>query len=482
METAELVQTLSLKGIPANEVLPADINDDGEIEYLFLQSPGIYQARLFNDGAPFWDQPRPGDPSSTRRTAHCLTAVDGQGQVIWQHGKPPPYVDAIECLAHVADQMVCCDDLDGDGKNEVALLGCDRLVLLEGATGKVIREAALDADDYCIIRPISTKQGKRLLVKNTERAYPPHWYGDPALIYDADLNLVARLPQTVGSGHSPRVLDINGDGEEELLIGYEVYAADGNRLWRLQGQDPASYRPVDDHVDQLQVGRFGDDREPRIVYAGSRMAYMATLEGKLVWERELGHPQHVLIGNFAAGGSHAQIAFFNNLLDNTIFFLRENGTTANVLNPPLYWPEHPGHTRKAHSGEGILIYPQGCPDGSDAIILRDWGWPRALNLAGEQPFVFPPPEEGESATSAKSPRSPAEDEEMRKDGLSPGSPLVTRESYGVRIVDVDGDGRAEVLIHNLRRAWLFKPPYPKPDAPNTHAKLQPVSGQGFYAL
>lgn len=317
------------------------------------------------------------------------------------------------------------------------------------------------------------------MVKNTEKAYPPHWYGDPALIFDSGLNLAARLPQTVGSGHSPRAFDINGDGDEEILIGYEAYDGDGNRLWRLEGQDPGRYNP-DDHVDQLQVGRLGPDGEPCIVYAGSRMVYMATLSGKVLWEKELGHPQHVLVGNFVSGGSRAQLAFLNVLADNTIFFLRSDGRIANVLNPPVLWPEDPGRTAGCHSGEGILVYPQGCSDGSDAVITRDWGWPRVYGMDGRQSFAFPLPRPGDSPACGVSPRTPLEDACLREDGMEPGSGVMSRESYGVRVCDADGDGQAEVLVHNLRRAWFFKPPLPAAGAPNTHGLLRPVPGQGFY--
>ncbi|MBI3944854.1 MAG: hypothetical protein HY321_02970 [Armatimonadetes bacterium] len=477
---AQLLRAFSLEGIPANEAYVADLNNDGRPEVLFLQSPGILQSRIFSPGRPFWDAPY--DASGrTRRTDYCLTAVDPQGRVIWQYGRPKAYVDAIECLGHVADQMVCCDDINGDGKTEVAFVCFDRLVLLEGATGRVLQQTGLDADNYGIVRPAATRQGKRLLVKNTERGHAPHWYADPALIFDAELNLVARLGKTVGSGHSPRALDLNGDGDEEILIGYEAYTADGHRLWRLEGQDPATYDD-NNHVDQLQAGPFGEGGALRIVYAGSRMVYVGTPEGRLVWQRELGHPQHVLVGDFRAGGARAHLAILSVLHDNVLFFFRGDGALVNVLNPPPMWPENPEKIRGAHSGEGLLIYPQGCPDGSDAVITRDWGWPRVYDLAGNEPFAFPPPGEGESAARISCPRSAAEDEALRREGLSPGSPVVTRESYGIRIFDADGDGRAEVLIHNLRRAWLYKPPYPAAGAPNTHARLRPVTGQGWYAL
>jgi hypothetical protein len=286
----------------------------------------------------------------------------------------------------------------------------------------------------------------------------------------------------VGSGHSPRAFDLDGDGNDELLIGYEAYDAAGRRLWRLDAVAEDSYDPVAHHVDQLQIGRFGPSRAPGIVYAGSRLAYGATLDGKAVWKMDLGHPQHVLVGQFLPNPDHRQLVFLGNILSNVLFLLRDDGCLLNAFSPETHWPEMPGFTRKPHSGEGMLIYPQGCPDGGDAIVLRDWGWPRMVDAFGHEVCAFPPPAPDASPSPVPSPRSAAETAQYRSDRLMPEAPLCPREGYGVRVADMDGDGRAEVIVHNLRRLWLFKPPWPAADAAHTHDRLRPVTGQGWYAL
>lgn len=477
---AELLTTLCLHRAPANEAYPVDIDNDGNMEFLFLQSPGLFQSRIFNPDRRYWDKPY-GPHGRTRRDDCCLTAMDRYGSILWQYGEPKPYIDGAECFTHCADQMLYGGDISGQGRCEVALLHRDRLLLLDGRTGDIVRQTELDSDNYCIVLPVHTRQGTRLLVKNKERAFAPHWYGDPALILDDRLNIVARIPTSVGSGHSPRAFDVNDDGNDEILIGYEAYDADGNHLWRLDAVDENTYDPEEEHVDQLQVCRIGDRRgtqEPRIVYAGSFNAYAATLDGHAVWERHLGHPQHVAVGNFGAG-SRAQLAFLANNLRNNIFYLRHDGKIVNVITPPVHWPELPESRPKAHSGEGFLVYPQGAQDGTDVLITRDWGWPHAVDMLGGEPFSLPFP--GSAPYDVACPRSRDEDRALREEHMPCGLPLCPRESYGVRIGDFDGDGRAEVLIHNLREAWVYKPPYPRDDAPSTHARLEPVTGQGWYA-
>ncbi len=479
---AECVRTLHLDGCAANEISPADVNGDGELELLCLQSPGIYQSRLFNDGAVFWDAPY--DASGRTRRADCgLAAVDLRGNVLWRYGEPKPYVDAVECFTHVPDQQVWCEDIDEDGSAEVLLIHRDRLLLLDGRTGTTRRETTLNHDSYGIVRTYRGPGGRRVLVSNTERGYPPHWYGDPTLLFDADLKPLATLTGIVGAGHSPRALDIDGDGVDELLLGYEAYDADGHRLWRLDGLDPSGYDPDEEHVDQLQVAPLGEQGEPRIVYAGSRMAYAADLHGHVVWARELGHPQHVAPGRFVPAPAPLRVAFLANIRTNVVLFVRgPDGRLDNAVMPPVAWPEAPAARNKAHSGEGFLIYPQGCADGTDALIARDWGWPSAWTIHGEQAFEIPCPDFTAQGRAGTSPRTAAQDEQLRRDHMWPHAPVVPRESYGVRIADFDGDGRAEILVHNLRTAWIFKPPFPAPGAPTTHDRLQPVTGQGWYAL
>lgn len=476
---AELLMTMDLAGAPANEIFPADINGDGRLEYLCLQSPGIYKSAIFSPGNPFWDAPY-GDGDRTRRTDCCLTALDAAGKVLWRYGRPKRYVDAMECFTHTPDQLVCCDDINGDGRLEVTLIHGQRLLLLDGATGRLLKQAELESDIFGIVRTFNTRMGKRVLVKNTERGAPGFWYGDPAAIYDADLKLVARIPRTVGSGHSPRAFDLDDDGNDELLIGYEAYDADGRRLWRLDAVPEETYDPDAQHVDQLQLAFYGPDREPRIIYAGSRMAYSATLAGRCRWQLDLGHPQHILAGQFIPHPRHRQLVFLGNLRGNALLVVRDDGLLLNAFSPETLWPELPGFTRKPHSGEGMLIYPQGCENGCDAIILRDWGWPRMVDADGRTVCEFPAPAPADAP--ATSPRSAAETERYRSDRMLPDAPLCPRESYGVRVADMDGDGRAEVVAHNLRRLWVFKPPWPAAGAAHAHARLRPVAGQGWYAL
>lgn len=462
---AELIRTIPFTGFVAHEVYPFDLDGDGKLELLCLQSPGIFQSEVFNG--------TPDETSAEQRSTHCLTAISLEGQKLWQFGEPNLKIR--DAKSHVADQMVWCYRPSEQAKPEIAVLRPNELAILDAATGVVKRSKQLREDNFCIVIGVRSQKGYRLLIQNTEKPYQPYVYGYPAQIYDAaTLQMIATISGGQGSGHSPRSVDLDGDGDDELLVGYDAYDCDGLPLWQLDGLGQVN--PLKNHVDQLQVGHFGEPPIPGVVYAGSYFAVMGTLDGKLLWKKHFGHPQHVVAGNFRDGHRTACIAIYGcrDLLGtaqeqylkdaglpappkgkrNNIAFLNAKGDIVGLIFPP---------SLKYHSGEGILLYPQGAADGSDVVITRDWPWPEALDMAGKPSFVFPRPRP-KPAASADQPTGPGPD------------------GYGVRIADFNRDGRAEVLIHDLTTAWIYQPPYPRAGEPNTHQRLLPITGQGNYAL
>ena len=470
IQEAKLVRTFAFDGFRADEVYPADIDGDGRMEFLFLQSPGIYQSKVFADTKYAIPE--------AERNIYCLTAVNEVGGKLWQVGTP--WLDSLRYGSHVADQMVWAGLEAGSAPMQVAAIRGDVLSVLDAATGRKLRSGKLGRDNYTIVRAIRSKDGARLLIKNTDKEYGDHWYADPAHLFDASLRRRATMARSVGSGHSPRAFDLDGDGDDEILIGYDAYDQKGNRRWRLEGRGEDDYEPMGNHVDQQQVGRIGPDGAIRIVYAGSSHAMIGTADGHLVFEGDFGHPQHVVLGDFRLGSKRARIAIFsvtvgeaqltfaatagievpeNKKRRHNIAWLDNRGTIVGLVFPEVAWPGSPARTAAIHSGEGVLVYPEGCPDGGDAVITRDWGWPQALDMSGQHCFAVP--FVGEQRSGDADPIGP--------------------DGYGLRIADLDGDGRAEILVHDRTTAWIFAPPLPA-RVPNRQGSLVPVTGQGGYAF
>ena len=66
----------------------------------------------------------------------CLTAVNLDGKVLWQTGRPDPRNGLL-----TNDTPFQIHDIDGDGQNEVVLVRDFKLQILDGTTGKVKRWA-----------------------------------------------------------------------------------------------------------------------------------------------------------------------------------------------------------------------------------------------------------------------------------------------------------------------------------------------------
>ncbi|NLY75150.1 MAG: hypothetical protein GX075_07575 [Firmicutes bacterium] len=220
----------------------------------------------------------------------CLTAIDLNGEILWQIGEPNP-----EHAFLTADLPFQVFDIDGDGRDEVIIARDFKLMILDGANGRVKRwthTPLMERQDYPFDRlnvdaiRLCDFSGKGrptdILIKDRYRQV---W------AYDSGLNLLWTYKAPVNTGHFPFTKDINGDGREEMFVGYDLVDADGRRLWSL---------PVDkDHTDEIVIGKLDPERDELIaIVSGSEGFMLADLQGNILVKEIIGHAQRISVGNY----------------------------------------------------------------------------------------------------------------------------------------------------------------------------------------
>mgnify|MGYP002777938649 CR=1 FL=1 len=322
----KLWKKLSTKGFGVGRNLRfGDLNGDGRTDILIGQ--------VHQHAAPF----------DSYAELSCLTALDLDGTVLWQVGTPDP--TKTHLTNDVAFQI---HDWDGDGKNEVVYTMNFEIVVADGATGKTrlkvptpqakppaLRFPCILGD--CIAFADFQGRGRKgdLIIKDRYRHF---WVYDNALnpVWSGDCN----------TGHYPFPYDADGDGRDELFIGYSRYGPDGRRRWTLDST-------LNDHADAVVVVPQSDPaREPLLLYAASDDGLvMLGLDGKIQRHQHWGHCQNVTVADFRPdlpGLEIALINFWGN--QGTTFLLNERGEAYRefeLLNMgslllPVNWTGQPG--------------------------------------------------------------------------------------------------------------------------------------------
>ncbi|MGH9844194.1 MAG: hypothetical protein ACREEM_36170, partial [Blastocatellia bacterium] len=223
----------------------------------------------------------------------CLTAVNFDGKVLWQSGRPDPRNGLL-----TNDTPFQIQDIDGDGQNEVVLVKDFKLQILEGRTGKPRASALmppipteykerpyeLNNGDSLAFFNLSGKAGRQeILLKDR---YNTFW------VFNNKLELLWKgRGQT---GHFPFPFDLDGDGRDEILIGYSLWDHAGKQLWS---------RDVDlkDHADGVMMGNLsGDPRaEPRAYFSGSDEGFLIfDKQGRIIKHARIGHAQSPSVGKY----------------------------------------------------------------------------------------------------------------------------------------------------------------------------------------
>lgn len=305
-----------------------DLNGDGQIDILVGQ--------VLHHG-----------PKDANSEVSCLTAVDVDGKMLWQVGEPDAWKDHLS--NDVAFQI---HDLDGDGQNEVIYCKDMELVVADGKTGRTKYKVPTpktpentpsprnrfprilgDALFFCDLRG----QGRAgdLVLKDR---YNSFW------VFNEKLELQWR--GQCNTGHYPFAFDVDGDGKQELFVGYSMFDHTGKQVWTLDDQ-------LKDHADGVAMARFSADPKaaPRVMIAGSDEGVVfADTRGKILEHHRIGHAQNPVVADFRPelpGLESLSIDFWGN--QGIVHFYDANGKIYHDFEPaqhgsmclPINWTGKP---------------------------------------------------------------------------------------------------------------------------------------------
>ena len=329
----------------------------------------------------------------------CLTAIDLEGNVLWQLGEPSEQSDVLGKVS--ADMPFQLYDIDHDGFDEV-IVGWDfEIRILDGRTGAVKRSAktpfadepglhSVPYDTYAFARlnpdgiRIANFRGLEhpsdLLIKDR---YCRVW------ALDDQLNQLWYFKSPTNTGHCPLPVDVDGDGRDEVLVGYRLLDGDGRELW--------SYPITEDHTDEIVAGRFmpGDDNGYFVCVSGTQGFFIGDFDGNIVARDRIGHAQRVSVANYCPEREGFEIAVTNFWGHQGCIFLydahgkqiweMENEMNGNII-APVNW-----------DGSGVeLILTNAEPlkggllngDGVRAVAFPDDGHPdmcvEVMDLTGDE--------------------------------------------------------------------------------------------------
>lgn len=252
------------------KVLLGDINGDGRMELVCVQANGGTDSRY----VPFY--------------VTCVTAFTLSGDMLWQVGTPWE-----EPGGFGADFPVQIYDIDGDGMLEIITVMGKNITVIDGLTGSIKREKQIpgeEAHDCIMIANLTgNSTAREIIVKDR---YFNMW----AL----DENFDVMWTHKGNLGHFPLVYDINGDGKDEIMAGYDMLSADGKIMW--------SCKDLEDHADCLWIGDVNGDGKIELCVGGS-VTCLYDIEGNELWRYDGSiESQHVALGKYIPDAPGLQVA------------------------------------------------------------------------------------------------------------------------------------------------------------------------------
>lgn len=233
--------------------------------------------------------------TETENDPPAIEALGLDDEPLWRRGTWVPSGGGVK--RHVA---ACVADLAGNGTRQIILGYGQTVEVLDAATGRTLRWTTLAMDQYrCspVAQPVIgyvfpvrflTGAGRQLVVMSDSYA----------AALDGDLNLL--WEHTGNLGHGPAAGDLDGDGFDEVMLGYSLLDRQGRLRWSVPGLNTkVNSDMIDAHADWTEFVRLRPDGPLRVLLAASQKGlYFLDAGGRVLWRRIVGHVQYFMTGNF----------------------------------------------------------------------------------------------------------------------------------------------------------------------------------------
>ncbi len=264
-----------------------DLDGDGQIDMLIAQNLPKVRGDAFDH-------------------ISALTAVNFDGEVLWQIGRPDPRNGLL-----TNDTPFQIHDIDADGRKEVVLAKDYKIQILDGRNGTVEKWAWMpEAPASNSERPYEINNGdsiaffdlsgkgrrSEILIKDRYRSF---W------ILDEDLRQIGT--GSGQTGHYPYPFDLTGDGKDEIVIGFSARDANGQPLWSRDQE-------LQDHTDAISAGNYTADPNaaPRVYSCGSDEGFLVFgKDGEILRHVRLGHAQTQSVGQYRPETKELEIMIAN---------------------------------------------------------------------------------------------------------------------------------------------------------------------------
>lgn len=270
MEEAKVLGSIDITAAGGGKCLLGDLDGDGRMELVVVQADSDIDDRY------------------VPHQITCVTAYRLTGEMLWQTGECHE-----KCGSFGSDFPAQVYDIDADGKSEILCVMNQEFLILDGMTGSVKCRYPLPDEQAhdCIILADLTGKGRPTDIILKDR-YRRMW------ALDSDWNLLWTHEGNIG--HLPWTVDVNGDGYEEVMAGYDLLDHNGNLLW--------SCHDLEDHADCLWTGDVTGSGNVQIAVGGS-VTCLYSADGKEIWRYDGSiESQHIALGKFCPELPGLQVA------------------------------------------------------------------------------------------------------------------------------------------------------------------------------